>query len=182
MARDPRLQLSRKPASMTTDDPKPWYAVWTRSRAEKAVHDQLVRKGVEVFLPTITRWSRWKDRRKRIDWPLFPGYCFARFDAADALRVLNSTGVATIVSFDGEMAPIPHAEVDAIRRLVTSGLQYDPCPLIKEGDKVEVIHGPLAGVVGRLVRKGPHARLVLSVDMINRAVAVPVDAADGRKY
>jgi transcriptional antiterminator NusG len=63
-----------------------WYAVWTRSRAEKAVHDQLAAKGVEAFLPTVPRWSRWKDRRKKVDWPLFPGYCFARFDARDSLR------------------------------------------------------------------------------------------------
>jgi transcription antitermination factor NusG len=166
----------------TPSSPQPWYAVWTRARAEKVVHDQLERKGFEVFLPTIPRWSRWKDRRKRIDWPLFPGYCFARFDARDSLHVLTCSGVATVVSFDGKLAPIPDQEVDAIRRLVTSGLQYDPCPLIKEGDRVEVVHGPLKGVVGRLVRKGAHARLVLSVELISRAVMVTVDAADIKAY
>lgn len=156
----------------------PWFAVWTRSRAEKAVHEQLVRKGVEVFLPTVPRWSRWKDRRKQIDWPLFPGYCFARFDPAEALRVLACTGVATIVSFDGKLAPIPDVEVDAVRRLVTSDLQYDPCPFINEGSRVEVIHGPLKGVTGLLIKKDRHARLVLSVELIGRAVATTVDAAD----
>jgi transcription antitermination factor NusG len=161
---------------------QPWFAVWTRSRAEKAVHEQLHRKGIEVFLPTVSRWSRWKDRRKKIDWPLFPGYCFARFDPADSLRVLNCSGVATIVSFDGRLAPVPDAEVDGIRRLVTSGLQYDPCPFIKEGDRVEVVHGPLKGVVGLLVKKDRHDRLILSVDLIGRAVAVTVDAADVKAY
>ena len=160
----------------------PWFAVWTRSRAEKAVHDQLAAKEIEVFLPTITRWSRWKDRKKRVDWPLFPGYCFARFDPRQMLPVLTCNGVAQIVSFDGKPAPVPEPEVEAIRKLVTSGLQYDPCPLIKEGDLVEVIHGPLRGVTGRLIRKGPHARLVLSVDLIGRAVSVTVDAADVRAY
>jgi transcription termination/antitermination protein NusG len=167
---------------LTTDPPLlSWYAVWTRSRAEKAVHDQLVRKDVEVFLPTVTRWSRWRDRRKQIDWPLFPGYCFARFDPRNLLQVVKCTGVATVVSFDGKLAPVPDVQVEAIRTLVTSGLQYDPCPFINEGDLVEVIHGPLRGVTGRLMRKGPHARLVLSVEMINRSVAVTVEAADIRQ-
>lgn len=160
----------------------PWYAVWTRSRAEKAVADQLARKDIEVFLPTIQRWSRWKDRRKRIDWPLFPGYCFARFDLTVILDVLKSAGVATVVSFDGKPAPIPHQEVAAIQRLVETELQFDPCPLLHEGDLVEVVRGPLKGVVGRLVHKGPKTKLVLSITMINRAVAVVFDAADVKKY
>ena len=62
-----------------------WFAIWTRSRHEQVVREQLERKRVEAFLPTITRWSRWKDRKKKIDWPLFPGYCFARFDPPDTL-------------------------------------------------------------------------------------------------
>jgi transcription antitermination factor NusG len=159
-----------------------WYAVWTRSRHEQVVREQIERKGYEVFLPTITRWSRWKDRKKKIDWPLFPGYCFARFEARERLPILTCTGVVSIVSFDGEPAPVPDLEIDGIRRLVTSELQYDPCPLVREGMVVEVTHGPLKGVVGRLVRKGAHARLVLSVDLIGQAVSVEVDAADVRPY
>ena len=159
-----------------------WYAIWTRSRHEQVVREQLQRKGLEAFLPTITKWSRWKDRKKQIDWPLFPGYCFARFSGADRLPVLKCTGVVNIVSFDGDIAPIPAHEIDGIRRLVESDLQFDPCPLIREGMMVEVTHGPLKGVVGRLVRKGSHARLVLSVDLIGQAVSVEVDASDVKAY
>jgi transcriptional antiterminator NusG len=159
-----------------------WYAIWTRSRHEQTVREQLERKGLEAFLPTITKWSRWKDRKKQIDWPLFPGYCFARFPSGERLPILKCTGVVNIVSFDGEIAAIPDQEIDAIRRLVESDLQFDPCPLIREGMMVEVTHGPLKGVVGRLVRKGAHARLVLSVDLIGQAVSVEVDAADVRAY
>ena len=137
----------------TDVDHRQWFAIWTRSRHEQVVREQLARKGYEVFLPTITRWSRWKDRKKKIDWPLFPGYCFARVD--------------------------PDVKV---RRLVESELKYDPCLLIAEGAKVEVMHGPLRGVVGRLVRKGAHARLVLSVNLIGQAVSAEVDAADVRPY
>ena len=163
-------------------DPR-WFAIWTRSRHEKIVRDQLEKKtDVDVFLPTIGKWSRWKDRKKKIDWPLFPGYCFARFGMAERLPILKCSGVVNIISFNGEIAPIPEQEIDAIRRLVESNLQYDPCPLIREGMMVEVTHGPLKGVIGRLTRKGAHARLVLAVDLIGQAVSVEVDAADVRAY
>lgn len=159
-----------------------WFAIWTRSRHEQVVREQIERKQLDAFLPTITRWSRWKDRKKKIAWPLFPGYCFARFDPADALSILKCVGVVNIVSFDGKPAPIPEGEIESIRTLVSSELQYDPCPLIREGMVVEVVHGALKGVIGRLVRKGAHARLVLSVDLIGQAVSVEVDAADVRPY
>ena len=163
-------------------DDSPWFAVWTRSRAEKVVYEQLVRKNIEAFLPTITRWSRWKDRKKRLDVPLFPGYCFARFEERNLLAVVSCQGVARVVHFDGRPAPIPAHEIESVRTLVTSGMDCDPCPLIKEGAMVRVVSGPLKGVVGRLDRKGAHARLVLSVDLIGRAVSVTVDAADVREY
>ena len=159
-----------------------WYAVWTRSRHEQVVREQLERKGLEAFLPTITRWSRWKDRKKQIDWPLFPGYCFARFLGRDRMPVLTCSGVVNIVAFDGEIVPIPEHEIESIRRLVESDLQFDPCPLIREGMMVQVVSGPLKGVIGRLMRKGAHARLILAVDLIGQAVSVEVDAADVREY
>ena len=160
-----------------------WFAVWTRSRHEQVVREQLERKEIVAFLPTITRWSRWKDRKKKVDWPLFPGYCFAQFDPDDALPILKCTGVVNIVSVEGRPAPIPEYELDSIRLLVGSDLQFDPCPLIREGMMVEVIHGPLRGVIGRLLRKdAPKAMLVLSVDLIGQAVSVVVDAADVKPY
>ena len=159
-----------------------WYAVWTRSRHEQVVREQIERKHIDAFLPTIPKWSRWKDRKKKIDWPLFPGYCFARFDEEQTLAILKCSGVVNIVSFEGKPAAIPEHEINSIRQLVESDLQYDPCPLIREGMVVEVTHGALKGVVGRLVRKGSHARLVLSVDLIGQAVSVEVDAADVKPY
>ena len=160
-----------------------WYAIWTRSRHEQAVREQLEQRHIEAFLPTIPRWSRWKDRKKKIDWPLFPGYCFARFDPNESLPVLKCTGVVNIVSFDGKPAAIPDFELDSIRVLIGSELQFDPCPLIHEGMMVEVVHGPLKGVKGRLMRKDTQrARLVLSVDLIGQAVSVEVDASDVKAY
>jgi transcription termination/antitermination protein NusG len=159
-----------------------WFAVWTKSRHEQVVRTQLEQREIEAFLPTVTRWSRWKDRKKKVDWPLFPGYCFARFDPRQRLNVLKCGGVVSIVSVEGEPAPIPPYEIDAIRQLIESELAYDPCPLIREGMMVEVKHGPLKGVVGRLQRKNDKARLVLSVDLIGQAVSVEVDAADVKAY
>jgi transcriptional antiterminator NusG len=159
-----------------------WFAVWTRSRHEQSVRDQLAMKGIEVYLPTVSRWSRWSDRKKRIDWPLFPGYCFARCVQDLRLPVLNCFGVVNIVSFSGKPAPIPDEQIGAIRLLIASGLEYESYPSLREGNVVEVMHGPLAGVIGRLVRKGANMRLVLSVDTISVAVSVEVDSADVRPF
>jgi transcriptional antiterminator NusG len=159
-----------------------WYAIWTRSRHEHIVRGQIEQKGFDAFLPTITRWSRWKDRKKQIDWPLFPGYCFAKLGIDDRLAIMKCAGVVSIVSFNGEIASIPDHEIEGIRQLIETNLQFDPCPLIREGMLVEVVHGPLRGVVGRLVRKGSHARLVLAVELIGQGVSVEVDAADVKAY
>jgi transcription termination/antitermination protein NusG len=155
-----------------------WFAVWTRSRHEQVVRTQLDDRAIAAFLPTMVRWSRWKDRKKRIDVPLFPGYVFARFNAASRLDVLKCSGVVSIVSFNGEPAAVPDHEIEGIRLLLESTLPFDPCPTIKTGAMVEVAHGPLKGVVGRLTRKGSQSRLVLSVDLIGKGVSVQVDAAD----
>jgi transcription termination/antitermination protein NusG len=176
---EPSVSGESQPA---TDEKHSWFAVWTRSRHEQVVRDQLQKKQIDVFLPTVTKWSRWKDRKKKIDWPLFPGYCFARFDPAERLPILKCTGVVSIISFEGERAPIPDHQIDSIRRLIESDLAFDPVPMMREGMMVEVVHGPLKGVVGRLVRKNEKARLVLSVDLIGQGVSVEVDAADVRAY
>src|SRR5437763_1498810 len=95
-----------------------WYAIATRPRHERTVHQQLVRKNIESFLPTVPRWSRWTDRLKRIDWPLFSGYCFARFVSDDALPILKCAGVVRIISFGGRPAPIDDREINNLRLLV----------------------------------------------------------------
>lgn len=165
---------------MSDDARLGWYAVWTRSRAEKSVRDQLTGKGIEVFLPTVIQWSRWKDRRKQVEWPLFPGYCFVKMDPRSKLPVISCDGVVHIVSVDGWAAEIPEQEIEAIRTLVGSTLALDPCPFLDEGDPVRVVAGPLTGVTGRLLRKGKDARLVVSIELIGRAVSVQVHAADVR--
>lgn len=162
-----------------SDDGRQWFAVWTRSRHEHAVRQQLADKQLETFLPTVTRWSRWKDRRKKIAWPLFPGYCFARFDPRKPLPVLTCAGVVSIVSINGAPAPVSEAELNGIRLVVEKELSCDPCPLVRDGALVTVTRGPLRGVVGRLLcRNAHHATVILAVDLIGQGVRVQVDAAD----
>lgn len=155
-----------------------WYALRTRSRHEKLVRDQLTAQGVEPFLPLIERARQWKDRRKLVAFPLFPGYCFARFPVSLRVAVLSTTGVVQVLGNPDGPVPVPDAEIEAVRQLVTSTLPYDPHPYLREGMQVEVIRGPLAGVRGILLRKGTRARLVMGVTLIHQAASVELDALD----
>ena len=153
-----------------------WYALRTRSRHEKRLRDQLATRGIEPFLPLVNRWRRWKDRRKQVAFPLFPGYCFARFSLRERLAVLTAVGVVQILGNHDGPLPVPEAEIEGVRRLVTSTLPMDPHPYLQAGDWVEVVHGPLVGLQGVLLRKGSRARLVISVRLIKQAVSVELDA------
>ncbi len=157
-----------------------WYAIRTRSRHEKVVDQQLTSRGVEAFLPLVDRRRRWKDRWKEVSFPLFPGYCFARFPNENRLAVLTAIGVVQILGINGQASPIPDDQIEAVRQLVTSTLPCDPHPYLREGMEVEVVHGPLAGIRGALVRKGDRARLVVAIHLIQQAASVELDAADVR--
>lgn len=155
-----------------------WYAIKTRSRHEKRVRDQLLQRDIDTFLPVHDSWRQWKDRKKKVELPLFPGYCFARFPLVERLRVLNVLGVADLVSINGRPEPIREEEIDAIQRLVCTKLQYDPHPFLEEGMDVEVVRGPLAGVRGKLLRKDRVTRLVLAVTLVRQAAVVEIHPAD----
>ncbi|MBI1893287.1 MAG: UpxY family transcription antiterminator [Candidatus Rokubacteria bacterium] len=155
-----------------------WYAIRTRSRHEKKVAAQLAGRGVEPFLPLAKRWSRWKDRRKWIEVPLFPGYCFGRFGVEARALVLKVAGVVSLVGKGGVPEPVSDDEIEAVRRVVAGPLPYDPCPELIPGRPVEVIRGPLMGVRGLLVRKDAKARLLVVVNAIRQGASLEIDAAD----
>jgi transcription antitermination factor NusG len=155
-----------------------WHAVWTRSRHEPLVCTELGARGVDMFLPTVTRVSTWSDRKKRIASPLFPGYCFARVEPDVLSKIVRCTGVVTVLSNGGVPVPIPGFEIEALQRVVASGLAYDPCVDLVEGSRVRVINGPLTGVVGRLVRKGAQDLLILAVELLNGGARVQVSTRD----
>ena len=155
-----------------------WYALHTRSRHEKRVWALIDRQGIEAFLPLIGRPSRWKDRTVRVQFPLFPGYCFAHFAWQDRLRVLTAPGVVEVLGVGGHGVPVAEAEIEGVRRLITSTLPVDPYPYLTPGMAVEVRCGPLEGLRGFLVRKASRARLVIVVSLICQGASVEIDADD----
>lgn len=166
-------------AGPPTSEPRPrWYAIRTRSRHEKHVREQLTRKGIEHLLPTVTRLSQWKDRKKEIEVPLFAGYCFARFPWRDRLPVLQIPGVVNVVGGSTRPEPVPDEQIESLKTLMNSTLPYDSYPYLREGMPVEVTKGPLKGLRGLLVRKVVPYRLVISVHLIRQSAAVQIDASD----
>ena len=155
-----------------------WFALRTRFRHEKIVCNRLTQQGLEHLLPTLVRVSQWTDRKKLIEVPLFPGYCFARFSAQERLSVLNAPGVLQIVSGGPDPEPIPYEEIDAVKRLTQSGLAYEPYASLSEGTAVEIIRGPLAGVRGRLIRKERHDYVLIAVQLIQQGATVKIDIND----
>jgi transcriptional antiterminator NusG len=155
-----------------------WYAIYTRSRHEKRVASRLEEKRIEVFLPLRKVLRRWKDRRKEVLMPLFSSYVFVRIPNTQKLSVLQTPGVAQILSEGGKPVPIPVEQIASIQTLVESGLHYDPYPYLKEGTVVSVVRGPLAGVQGILVQKRKKHLLVLSVDLIQQSAVLQVDISD----
>lgn len=166
--------------SLVAELPACWYAIQTRSRFEKAVRTELTSRGIENYLAEFTEVHQWKDRKKAVTMPLFPGYVFARFEAAEAARgeVLRTNGVVRILGTGSAMEPVPTTEIDSLRQLLLSGNQFYPYPFAREGSWIRVRRGPLTGVEGRLVQIKSQSRLVLSVDLLSRSVATEVDARD----
>jgi transcription antitermination factor NusG len=149
-----------------------------RSRHEKQVALQLEERRVSCFLPVYRSVRRWKDRRKELDLVLFPGYVFVHLDLKDRLRVLQVPSVVRLVSFNGYPAPLPDDEIEALSNGLAKGVRAEPHPYLKVGHRVRVKYGPLAGTQGILVRRKDKFRIVLSIDLIMRSVAVEVDEAD----
>jgi transcriptional antiterminator NusG len=152
-----------------------WYAVYTVVRHEKAADSALKQKQIETFLPLREITSQWKDRKKRVLLPLFPGYLFVNTTLDYKLNILNTPGIVRILGISGTPAPIPEDQIDSIRKLLESKVPFDPHPYLKEGEMVIVTHGPLQGIVGRILERRGLNKLILSVDLIKRAISVEVD-------
>lgn len=159
-----------------------WYAVYTRCHHEFIIWNQLQKKAIDNFFPCITQWSRRKDRKLKIQVPLFPGYLFVRmdFNPRRALEVLKIRGV---VRFLGENpqhpAPIPDIQIESLKRIVESGDQIFPFPFLHVGQRVRVDRGLFDGCEGILCRiKSGKDRLVISLELLKQSVSVEIDSAD----
>jgi len=155
-----------------------WYAAYTCANHEKRVAEQLDRRAVEHFLPLYQSVRNWKDRRIRLEVPLFPGYIFVRLPLQERLRVLEIPSVARLVGFNSVPAPLPDDEMEAVRNGLACRLRVEPHPYLKTGCRVRIIRGPLEGCEGILLRTKGLFRVVLSIDLIMRSVAVEIDAED----
>lgn len=172
----PDLDQKKDQAGLPFGEPA-WYALRTRSRHERVVRDQLLGLEMEVFLPELETWSRRTDRRKKIQVPMFPGYLFVRTDLHPTVRLamVQARGVANIVSFNGIPAQVRPEEINSLMILMRSDLAVHPQDHLAAGDLVRITHGPLKDVVGQLVRRRTSRRLVVSVEIISRAVYVELD-------
>ncbi|MFH0810751.1 MAG: UpxY family transcription antiterminator [Pseudomonadota bacterium] len=155
-----------------------WYAVHTRSRHEDVVQKRLAGRGVEVFLPKIEVWSRRLDRRKRIQVPLFAGYLFVNVQLGPEtwIEIVRTGGVVRVLKGAEGFSPVPTAQIESVQTLLAGGEPFDPHPYPQAGRRVRVLHGPLAGCEGILLRKSAKSRLVIAVDIIRRAVCVEIDS------
>jgi transcription antitermination factor NusG len=153
----------------------PWFAVWVKGRCEQEAASHLRARGYNPYLPTYFERRQWSDRVRMAELPLFPGYLFCRFDPQDRLPILTAPGVIQILGVGKTPLPVADAEVEAIQAIAQSGLPKRPWPYLQVGQRVRIGSGALRGVEGILIEiRGEH-RLVVSVELLRRSVAVEID-------
>lgn len=155
-----------------------WYVLYTCVHHEKKVAEQISRRNFSCFLPLYRTVRRWKDRRKELELALFPGYVFVRMSLQHKLKVLELPGVVNLVSFNGQPAVLPANEIEALRDRLSKSLKVEPHPYLRRGRRVRVRTGALEGLEGIVVRRKDRCRVVFSIDLIQRSLAVEVDEAD----
>jgi transcription antitermination factor NusG len=158
-----------------------WYALYTRSRCEQLVCDQLTARGFDIFLPKIAVWSRRVGKPRLLTVPMFPGYLFLHhtMDKLSYIAVRKARGLVRILGERWDrLSVVPDAEIEAIQRVLRASLPIIGCPFLREGQRVRITHGPLTGIEGILLQSKPtKGLLILSVDLLQRSVAVEVDSS-----
>jgi len=166
-------------AKRTAENSQPsWYAVYTCARHEKSVARQIEERRLCCYLPLYRSVRRWKDRRKELELALFPSYVFVQMSLSSQLTVLKVPGVVRLVSFNGKPAALPAEDIEALRDRLSRDAKVEPHPYLRAGRKVRVRTGPFQGLEGVIVRRKDRCRLVFSIDLIQRSLAVEVDEAD----
>jgi len=166
------------PGSPFETCPQDWFALTVKPQHEATVRLGLEAKQLKSYLPTYTSVRRWSDRKKRIELPLFPGYVFSQFENTDRTHVLRTPGVRSIVSFGTQLIPVPSAELLKIARMLSSPYPLEPWPYLQTGEPVKIESGPLAGITGIFERREGGSRFVVSIEMLQRSIAVHLEADD----
>jgi transcription antitermination factor NusG len=159
-----------------------WYAAYTCANHEKRVAAELGAREVEHFLALYSSMRRWKDRRVQLEFPLFPGYVFVRLPLSERLRVAQIPSVVRLVGFGGLPTALPDREMEILRTGLGQSLRAEPHPFLTVGRRVRITAGPFAGLEGALKRKKSSLRVVVTLELIQRSVAVDVDAGDVRPH
>ena len=160
-----------------TDNEFAWFALKVRTRAEDSVRTALEGKGYQVFLPTYLSVRQYSDRIRKVAAPLFPGYVFCRMDPNRRLPVLMTAGVEYAVGFGGRLESLPAAEIDAIQAITQAGLNAQPWPYLRSGNRVQIAFGAMKGVEGLLLKTQGADRLILSIEMLQRSISVEIERA-----
>jgi len=158
------------------DQAQSWFAAYTTPRHEKVVARHLSGRHIESFLPLYTSIRRWNNGcRRPVQKPLFPGYVFVNLVRQECVKVLQVPGVVSIVGAGREPSALPATEIESLRNAV-SRCHFEPHPLLTLGEKVRITSGSLTGMIGVLVRRKNHFRVVLTLDLIQQSVAVEIDS------
>jgi len=169
-------QISLPNVENTDDtDLRRWFAVRVKSQRERGIAASIGSKGFEEFLPLYQCRRRWSDRMKSMELPLFPGYVFCRIDPLIRLPILTVPGVLHFVGIGRIPAPIDDAEMAAIQCAVRSGLRVEPSAYLEIGQRVRLEEGPLAGLEGILIEIRKQYRVVVSLSLLKRSVAVEIE-------
>ena len=156
-----------------------WYACYTRARHEKMVETQLRQRGLESYLPLVQQVRQWSDRKKVVQFPLFPSYVFGRFTLREVHAVLTTPGVSTIVRASGYPTPIADTELENVKRfaigLAESGIEPETRPFLVEGQWVRVLEGPFEGVEGMVVERRGRKRVLVGLAAIGQGLEIDID-------
>ncbi|HUP89615.1 MAG TPA: UpxY family transcription antiterminator [Longimicrobiales bacterium] len=156
-----------------------WYACYTRARHEKQVEQLLQQRGFESYLPLIPIMRQWKDRKKRVEFPLFPSYVFGRFTLKEVHGVLTTPGVSTIVRANGYPTPIPERDIANVQKfalaVAETGVEVEQRPFLAEGQWVKVLEGPFEGVEGIVVEQRGRKRVLIGVEAIGQGLEIDID-------
>lgn len=167
---------SPEPPEEPADDR--WYALYTCARHEKRIAEQIACRSLPCFLPLYRSTRKWADRRKELELPLFPGYVFVRIGLQRKLLVLQIPGVVRLVSFDGRPAEVPLEEIETWRTRLSGTPGIEPHPYLRAGRRVRVRRGSMQGLEGTVIRRKGRCRVVFSIDLIQRSVAIEVEEDD----
>ncbi len=158
-----------------------WYALWVKSRSEFVTSQELNRKGIESYVPAATRVRQWADRKKKVDFPLFPGYVFVHIlpKADEFLNVVKTRGSVCLVCLEpGRPTSVSPQEIESLKVLLQSGTTFDVYPAFKEGTAVRVKRGPLYGAVGILAKRKDQDMFLVNIEILGRSVGLKIHAED----